>query len=256
MLGLIHVNKGTSGDALTMLMGSRAFAAVARAVLFAMADPDDETRRLLGQPKNNLGRTDNLPTLQFRIVSMKVADTPEGEVWTGKLEWSGQSERTISEALQVAAETTGDRTATSEAADWLLDFLSSQPDLRAESATIKREGRSAGHSPDALRRARIRLRIRCHSSGFPRKTFWALSLGQSTQSTGGHSGASTASTAPTDIESPSPERATAGHTTQSAQSVQSATYQATAKQLACRCKELSNGRPCAWCDGPDREALR
>ena len=35
ILGLIHLNKSLSTDPLTMLMGSRAFAAVARAVLFA-----------------------------------------------------------------------------------------------------------------------------------------------------------------------------------------------------------------------------
>ncbi len=55
VLGLIHMNKGRVPDALTMLMGSRAFAAVARAVLFVMLDPDAEAVRLLGQPKTTLG---------------------------------------------------------------------------------------------------------------------------------------------------------------------------------------------------------
>jgi len=86
VVGLIHVSKSQSSDALTLLMGSRAFAAVARAVLFAMIDPDDDTRRLLGQPKNNLGRTD-LPTLTFAIQGVCVATTDKGEVWTGHLEW-------------------------------------------------------------------------------------------------------------------------------------------------------------------------
>ena len=58
VLGLIHVNKSSTTDPLTSLMGSRAFAAVARAVLFVMTDPDDENARLLGQAKNNLGRSD------------------------------------------------------------------------------------------------------------------------------------------------------------------------------------------------------
>ena len=39
--GLIHVNKSGTADPLTALMGSRAFAAVARAVLFVMEDPDE-----------------------------------------------------------------------------------------------------------------------------------------------------------------------------------------------------------------------
>ena len=39
VLGLIHVNKSTTSDPLSALMGSRAFAAVARSVLFVMVDP-------------------------------------------------------------------------------------------------------------------------------------------------------------------------------------------------------------------------
>ena len=62
VVGLIHVNKSGSQDALNSIMGSRAFTAVPRAVLFVATDPDDETVRLAGEPKNNLGRTD-LPTL-------------------------------------------------------------------------------------------------------------------------------------------------------------------------------------------------
>ncbi len=54
-VGLIHVNKSGSTDPLTGIMGSRAFAAVARSVLYAMTDSDDETLRHLGLPKNNLG---------------------------------------------------------------------------------------------------------------------------------------------------------------------------------------------------------
>ena len=83
--GIIHVNKSSSNDALTTLMGSRAFAAVARCVLFVMTDPDDEHVRLVGQAKNNLGRSD-LPTLRFTIAGANVADTVEGPIWTGRTE--------------------------------------------------------------------------------------------------------------------------------------------------------------------------
>jgi hypothetical protein len=55
VLGLIHVNKSVSSDALNLLMGSRAFPAVARNVLFVMTDPDNDAQRLLGQAKNILG---------------------------------------------------------------------------------------------------------------------------------------------------------------------------------------------------------
>ena len=172
VLGLIHVNKSTSGDPLTMLMASRAFAAVARSVVFVMADPDDETHRLMGQPKNNLGRLD-LPTLGFRISGALVATTAEGEVWTGQLRWTGETTRTIGEALEVAAQTSGDRSATSEAQDWLDDYLTSQGGS-AESSTVKAAGKDAGHALAAVNRARKLLKVKTSSAGFPCRTTWHL----------------------------------------------------------------------------------
>jgi len=172
VLGLIHVNKSASNDALTTLMGSRAFTAVARSVLFVMADPEDETKRLLGQAKNNLGRSD-LPTLAFQIVETKVADTDDGPVTTGRLEWLGETDRSIKDVLVAAAESAGDKTATNEAADWLHDYLISQGEP-ADSALVRREATKAGHSKDALYRAKKKLKVISASSGFPRKACWSL----------------------------------------------------------------------------------
>jgi G:T/U-mismatch repair DNA glycosylase len=172
ILGLIHVNKSMSTDPLTTLMASRAFAAVARAVLFAMKDPDDETLRLLGQPKNNLGRVD-LPTLTFRIQSAHVADTDEGPVFTGRIEWVGESDRSITEALESASETAEGRSAVAEAADWLLDHLASQGGTD-DSAAIRTQGGKAGHAFSTLKRARTRIKAISEPCGFPRRTFWTL----------------------------------------------------------------------------------
>jgi hypothetical protein len=193
--GLIHVNKSTSNDPLTTLMASRAFAAVARAVLFVMVDPEDETTRLLGQPKNNLGRSD-LPTLSFKVEGYKVAQTVEGDVWTGKLVWTGESDLSIRDALQQAVEARGEnRTVVSEAADWLQDYLTQQGGS-ADSADVKKEGAKAGHSHDALKRARHKLKAAAVSVGFPRRTHWTLQSAQSVGATSGES-ALTALTAPT-----------------------------------------------------------
>jgi hypothetical protein len=46
-------------------------AAVARAVLFVMVDPKDDTNRLLGQAKNNLGPSD-LPSLSFKVEAARL----------------------------------------------------------------------------------------------------------------------------------------------------------------------------------------
>lgn len=172
ILGLIHVNKSSTSDPLTSLMGSRAFAAVARAVLYVVADSDDPGLRLLGQAKNNLGRMD-LSTLRFRVESTKVADTDEGPVTTGRLQWCGEDARSLTAVLEDAQDHSETRSATSEAGDWLLGYLADNGGT-APSADVKADGGRNGHSYDALKRARTRLGITSTSSGFPRKTYWSL----------------------------------------------------------------------------------
>jgi hypothetical protein len=172
VLGLIHVNKGLSTDPLSMLMASRAFPAVARAVLFAMLDPDDETRRLLGQPKNNLGRTD-LPTLSFTIEGVRVGEIDGETVWATRIVWGADIDRGIRELIQSASEGPEDRTAAGEAADWLEDYLDSVGGY-ADSPDVKREGARAGHAESALRRARPKAHVSTVSHGYPRRTFWCL----------------------------------------------------------------------------------
>ncbi len=172
VLGLIHVNKSGGADALNMLMGSRAFGAVARSVLFAMTSPDDESIKLLGQPKNNLGRSD-LPTITYRIDGVKVADHEEGEIWTGRVEWIGEVDLSIADALVASGEDTETRTATRDAADWLADYLKSVGGCAASGA-VKDNGKAVGHSERTLQRARKQLHIATESSGFPRQTVWRL----------------------------------------------------------------------------------
>lgn len=172
VIGLIHVNKSASNDPLTLLMGSRAFAAVARAVLFVMPDADDKTKRLLGQVKNNLGRTD-LPTLSFRINGVHLTDTDEGEVWTGQIEWLADSARSIHETIAATSSSDEDRSTVNEAVDWLGDYLTSC-DGPVESAIAKRTGAKAGHASRTLQRACTLLHVVTTATGFPRKTYWRL----------------------------------------------------------------------------------
>lgn len=195
VVGLIHVNKSNSQDVLSTLMASRAFAAVARAVLVVMQDPDDERTRLLGLAKNNLGRLD-VPTLRFTIEGVKVADTDEGEVWTGRLVWAGESGQSIRAHFEAASAADGDKTATTEAAEWLSDYLTHEGGT-LESALIKAAGRHEGHSADSLKRARKKLGITSESRGFPRKTFWALPLASLALTTPTTPTTLTAPTAPT-----------------------------------------------------------
>lgn len=169
--GLIHVSKSTSSDPLSLIMASRAFPAVARAVLFVMADPDQEGVRLLGQPKNNLGRSD-LPTLTFEIESAHVADTAEGPVFTGRLNWTGESERTLASALEDVAGGAG-HSAVDDAVAWLEDYLT-QHGGGAESGPLKTAASKAGHKDRTLKRATVVAKIRIEAAGWPRKTYWLL----------------------------------------------------------------------------------
>lgn len=172
VLGLIHHNKSGSTDPLQLIMGSKAFTAVARSVHTVVIDPDDEDeeRKLFGTPKNNLGRA-NLPTLSFTIVSAAV-DTDEGTAWTGRLVWGAEVHESISAVMERSGAENTDRTALKEAAEWLHDFLSMTGVVG--SARVKDEGRKAGHSESALKRARHRIKVETRSGGFPRTTFWSL----------------------------------------------------------------------------------
>jgi hypothetical protein len=175
VVGLIHVSKAATTDPLTSIMGSRAFTAVARSVVFVMADPDEETTRMVGLAKNNLGRVD-LPTMSFKIESQHVTDTDEGPVWSSRLRWTGVTDRSVRDLLEATAATGGNpetRTAVAEAADWLEDHLTVNGGTD-DSANTKKVGQRAGHSADALKRARIRLKATSTSHGFPRSTYWTL----------------------------------------------------------------------------------
>ncbi|WP_052207608.1 AAA family ATPase [Sinomonas humi] len=172
VLGLIHHNKSGTSDPLQLVMGSKAFTAVARSVHTVVPDPDDDTDRLrlFGTPKNNLGRS-NLPTLAFTVESHAVP-TDEGPAWTGRVEWHGEHDGSIADAMRRAQQDGGeDRGAVHEASGWLEDFLASRGGS-CDSATIKTEGRKAGHSESAIKRAKGKLRLDDRSSGFPRRTFW------------------------------------------------------------------------------------
>lgn len=172
VLGLIHHNKSGSADPLQAVMGSRAFSAVARSVHTVVPDPDEESRRLFGTPKNNLGRTD-LPTLSFTVTGHPI-ETDDGTAWTGRIVWGEDSAVSISDAMRRAGLYERDDQEDRDAAEeWLSDYLTSQGGT-SDSAAIKKAAKVAGHAERALRRARAKLRLVIDAQGFPRVTFWSL----------------------------------------------------------------------------------
>lgn len=210
VLGLMHHNKSGATDPLQLVMGSKAFTAVARSVHTVVPDPDDETdtRRLFGTPKNNLGTT-NLSTLAFSVAAHPV-DTDDGTAWTGSIEWGEEIATSIAETMRRASDNDDDRTAAGEAADWLEDWLTDQGGA-APSKDIKAAAKKADHSLSALQRARKKLGILTETSGFPRQSFWSLPVvsspvdsaprGEETTEMNGTTGSSEAPTDTTEAQS-------------------------------------------------------
>ena len=148
-------------------MASRAFPAVARFVLFMALDPDDEERRLLGQPKNQYGRS-GLPTMVGHIEGVKVADTKEGPVATARMVWDGESSPDHPgcrgrEPRGPWRDQRGDHLARGLPVRW--------PVPRTK---VIEAARAAAHGEQAVKRAAVRLKVVSKPFGFPRRSMWSL----------------------------------------------------------------------------------
>jgi len=107
--GLIHVNKSSGSDALNSVMGSRAFSAVARSVLYCIAVPktDDEDgpdEYLFSQEKCNLGPKQGSQRYQITTVALDAEDE-DGEafkVYTSKVTWGVTDSRRAGDVMEEA----------------------------------------------------------------------------------------------------------------------------------------------------------
>lgn len=178
VLGLIHLNKGGGHDPLRAIMASTAFVAVARAVMFVQRDPEDHDVRVLGQPKNNMGRTDpDLGGMPQYVIEAKAAGTDaNGDLVTAtRLRWLAESRPGTIDQMLAAAGTAAPSasSATNDAADWLRAYLEDAGG-QAERQDVASAAASQGFNDSTLRRARERLQIDIRSTGYPRRTVWEL----------------------------------------------------------------------------------
>lgn len=174
VVGLAHFNKSASPDPLNLITGSRAFSAVARAVLAVARDDDSgDGSCVISQAKNNLGRLD-LPSLGYRIES-RVIETDDGPAEVGRLVMVGETERNVRDIL---AESGGDSEARSErdeAASWLREYLIQQGGS-AKASDILKAARADGIAEATLKRARKRAGIATTRQGFGQGSVWTLDL--------------------------------------------------------------------------------
>lgn len=216
VVGLAHFNKSVSGDALNLITGSRAFSAVARAVI-AIARDDDaaDGSCVMSQAKNNLGKLD-LPSLRYIVESHEIS-TEEGPAYVGKLVFTGESDRSVSDILGDGASGNDreERTERDEAAGWLNDYLTAHGGEAVREDVLK-AAREAGFSEATLKRARTRARVVAKREGFPSRSMWRINAGHAPQPDEPVSSQSDQSAQLTEAELTAPTEPTAAPTGRSA----------------------------------------
>jgi hypothetical protein len=176
VLGLVHFGKGASTDPLSLILGSRAFAATARAVICMARDPEAEDGTvILSQEKNNLGRLD-LPSLTYVVTSTEVI-TEDGVSHVGRVQFTGQSERSVSDMLaDGAASTPGERSERDEAGAWLSDYLTDNGG-EASAGDVIKAAEKDGFAKHTIQRARAKAGVKSQKSGFGKGWVWVLTPG-------------------------------------------------------------------------------
>lgn len=128
VLGLIHVNKSTTQDALNSVMGSKAFTTLPRSVLYCIADPDDEGTYLFTHEKCNVGPKLNsilyrLTSVRFELDPATIEPGDQAHILTSKVKWGGEDERKAADILAAIAAGRG----TGDLRKNLQAFIDAQP---------------------------------------------------------------------------------------------------------------------------------
>jgi hypothetical protein len=144
-----HSPKARGTRAVTAALMSIDFAAAARVMLIAGADPGDESRSILAAAKTNIGP---LPESIAYVIDRQ----------NGTFAWGPAVEVSAADVLATDAATNDDRGALSEAVDWLRAELASGARPATE---MDRAARGAGIASITLRRARRAAGVRVRREG-------------------------------------------------------------------------------------------
>lgn len=171
VIGIAHLRKNTSGDAVSLITGSSAFGEVARSVFAFVKDPDsDEGERVMSQAKNSTGHEDLALTYRIDPVPVTAADNTVADV--GRFTITGDSDVTAEQVL--AGANGGEYGEGSACRKWLRDYLEEQG--RAQTKEILRAARDCGGWGERMvYRQQKKLGVKVESTGsFPRTTWWSL----------------------------------------------------------------------------------
>jgi putative DNA primase/helicase len=159
VLGISHLVKGSQGrEPLERVLGSIAFAAVARVVLLAAkSDAEDGPPRILVRGKSNLGPDDGGVGYDLKQSEIRPGLWASCAVWTGRIEGDAR-------VLLAQAESTGDdeRSELEDAKQFLVGLLTDGP---LPSKVVKSEADGAGYSWTTIRRAQKVLGVKAVKEG-------------------------------------------------------------------------------------------
>jgi hypothetical protein len=188
MLGLIHENKSNAADLLTRIMGSRAFTAVVRAVLYCARHEDELDdafemgnlfdRYVFGQLKSNLGPRAKFG-VKYHIESEHVGHDDELNlpIWNSKVVWDGLTDESIQDIVTAQekrkAKSPNVESAQSKAEKWLEAYLSEHG--LTPSKKVKAMAGRDGHSEASIKRAADAMDIHIDKiPGTRNETTWEL----------------------------------------------------------------------------------
>ena len=171
VVGLAHFSKAMTTDALNLVMASKAFTAVPRAVIGMARDDEAEEDNavVVSQVKSNLGPLD-IPSLKYVFEAVTV-ETQDGRgAHVGRLVEAGETDRSVADILTGHGDE-ADQDTWNAASWWLHDHLR---DAGGEAAVrdIMAAGKTAGHSRDSLKRGANKLALGKRKDGFQGHWLW------------------------------------------------------------------------------------
>jgi putative DNA primase/helicase len=170
-LGVHHLAKGTAGrEPQERLIGSVAFAAVARVVMIAAKQPAHDgapERRILMRAKSNIGPDEG--GFAYGLEQLALEQRPD--VLASRVVWGEPIEGSARDAFADAERPADERRPVEKAKDFLRDLLADGPIGQKE---VKSAAEGNGHSWATVRRAKDVLRIQALKTGFGDAWAWSL----------------------------------------------------------------------------------
>lgn len=188
VLAIAHFIKGGGGDPLHLVAGSAAFGQLIRAGLgFARmetgtdGDEPNEPRFVMSTIKNNVGRKEDLPSLEYRIEPWPVA-TPEGETWVSRVTFTGAPCHVSVQMMMTTQTDARSRDAEEdrdEAAEWLAGYLVDMGGEASAGDVLKAGLVAGGWSKATLHRAKKKLGVtsaKAQNRGAHSPWLWSLTV--------------------------------------------------------------------------------